>query len=253
MLLENKVVIITGAAKGIGLGCAQVMAADGASVTLTDIDEDAGEQAALDLRNGGYEAEFLVLDVTNWDAINSVLDSVANKRGFINAIVNNAGFHDGKGIFESSLDDWDRLIEINLKSVFQCCKAIVPYLKETKGSIVNMASTAGLRGQFRAAAYCATKGGVIGRSKSLALELAPFGIRVNTICPSAVETPLVEKWINDQTDPEAARKSITEAQPLNRMAHIEEIGAAASFLVSDQASFITGEDLVIDGGATLGY
>lgn len=253
MSLTDKVVIITGAAKGIGLGCAQVLATDGASVTLTDIDEGTGEREALTLREKGCTAAFRNLDVTDWDSILLCLESVAGEYGRIDAIVNNAGFHDGKGLFDCGLDDWDRLLNLNLKSVFQCCKAVVPFLKETKGTIVNIASTAGLRGQNRAVAYCASKAGVIGMSKSLALELAPYGIRVNTICPSAVETPLLERWISEQTDPEAARLMLTQSQPLNRMAAIQEIGAVASFLVSDRSSFMTGEEVVVDGGATLGY
>ncbi len=253
MLLQDKVVVITGAARGIGLSCARAMAESGAAVALTDVDEQSGSESAAEIRRASHSCEFFRMDVTDWQSVQEQIAAVCARFGRIDVLVNNAGFHNGKGLSSISVDEWDRLLSLNLRSVFLCCKAALPHLRETRGQIVNMASCAGLVGQPHAIAYSASKAGIIGFTKSLALELAHQGIRVNCVCPSNVDTPLMTNWIDSQPHPAAARTFMENAQPLGRMASSDEIAKVVVFLASSWASFMTGEAMVVDGGATLGY
>jgi NAD(P)-dependent dehydrogenase (short-subunit alcohol dehydrogenase family) len=253
VLLKDKVAIVTGAARGIGLSCARLLADAGAAVALCDIDDRAGNAQAEEIRRAGQRCEYFHMDVTDWDSVQAQTEAVAGRFGRIDVLVNNAGYHNGKGLVSITVEEWDRLLALNLRSVFLCCKAAVPHLREAGGVIVNMASCAGLVGQPQAIAYSASKAGIIGFTKSLALELAAEGIRVNCVCPSNVDTPLMTAWIDSQPDPAAARKFMEGAQPIGRMASSDEIAKTVVFLASSWSSFMTGEAMVVDGGATLGY
>jgi len=252
-ILAGRVAVVTGAGAGIGRGCAGVLGAAGAAVAVWDIDQAAAISAAEQLQSEGIRARAFIADAADPLAVAATIGDIAREFGRIDILINNAGTHDGKGIEEADEDDWDRIINTNLKSVFLVSKAALPFLKRTGGSIVNMGSMVGLAGQGKSGAYSASKGGIIALTKNLALDLAPYGIRANCICPGWVETPLVNDWFALQPDEAEARAYVDSIHPLGRIAAAEEIGKAALFLASDLASYVTGVALEVDGGVTLGY
>lgn len=253
MRLKDKVVIITGSAKGIGQGCAFVFAEEGAKVVIVDIDEKAGSKTVNAIKAKKEEAMFLKIDISDSTQVQSMISKVVEVFGKIDIMFNNAGYHISKNVEETSEDEWNYIINTNLKSVFLCSKYAIPALRKTKGCIINMSSMVGLVGQSNAGAYSASKGGIVAMTKGMALDFAKDGIRVNCICPGWVKTPLVEDWFNQQKDPEKVREYIYGVHPLGRIATIEEIGKSALFLASEDASFVTGITLQVDGAVTLGY
>jgi len=253
MKLKDKVSIITGAAKGIGKGCALVFAEEGAKVVIVDIDEKSGEQTAREIAERNGKSIFIKTDLRSSKEVQSMISRVMNTYGQIDVLFNNAGYHYSKNVEVTSEEEWDFIMDTNLKSVFLCSKYSIPHLRKTKGCIINMSSMVGLIGQSNAGAYSATKGGIIAMTKGMALDFAKDGIRVNCICPGWVETPLVEDWFSQQPDPKKAKEYIYSVHPLNRIASSEEIGKAAAFLASSEASFVTGVALPVDGAVSLGY
>ncbi len=253
MKLKDKVAIITGSAKGIGKGCALVFAEEGANVVIVDIDVKAGEQTVSEIVERNGKAIFIKTDLRSSEEVQSMIGSVLNTYGQIDILFNNAGYHYSKNIEVTSEEEWDFIINTNLRSVFLCSKYSIPHLRKTKGCIINMSSMVGLIGQSNAGAYSASKGGIVAMTKGMALDFAKDGIRVNCICPGWVETPLVEDWFNQQPDPQKAKEYIYSVHPLNRIASSEEIGKAAAFLASSEASFITGVAMPVDGAVSLGY
>lgn len=253
MNLTGKVAIVTGAAKGIGKGCALVMAQAGASVAVVDLDDAAGRRLADEISSTGPAALALRCDVSNGGDVRAMIEAVVARFGGLDILVNNAGYHISKNIEVTSEEEWDYILRNNLKSVFLCSKYAIPHLRARRGCIVNMSSMVGLVGQTNAGAYSASKGGIIAMTKGMALDFAKDGIRVNCICPGWVQTPLVEDWFGQQPDPDAARKYIFGVHPLGRIATPEEVGRAALFLASESAAFVTGVALPVDGALTLGY
>ncbi len=253
MKLKDKVAIITGSAKGIGKGCALVFAEEGANVVIVDIDIKAGEQTVREIVERNGKAIFINTDLRSSEQVQSMIGSVINTYGQIDILFNNAGYHYSKNIEVTSEEEWDFIINTNLRSVFLCSKYSIPHLRKTKGCIINMSSMVGLIGQSNAGAYSASKGGIVAMTKGMALDFAKDGIRVNCICPGWVETPLVEDWFSQQPDPQKAKEYIYSVHPLNRIASSEEIGKAAAFLASSEASFITGIAMPVDGAVSLGY
>ena len=252
-LVEKRVAVVTGAAKGIGRACARVFGEAGASIALVDMDGDAASATLEELRERGLQAAFFRADVSCAADVSAAVQGIRARFGRIDILVNNAGTHDGKGIQEAGEDDWDRIISTNLKSVFLVSKAVLPSLKQSGGAIINMGSMVGLVGQGHSGAYSASKGGIVALTKNLALDLAPHRIRVNCICPGWVETPLVNDWFAMQPDEAGARDYVNSIHPLGRIAAADEIGKVALFLASDLASFVTGVAIEVDGGVTLGY
>lgn len=253
MKLDGKVAIVTGASKGIGLGIARVFSAEGAKVVVTCRSEEEGRQTAVELGSNEGRAIFIKTDVTSSESIQNMINKTIEVFGKLDIMVNNAGYHISKNVEETSEDEWEYIINTNLRSTFLCSKYTMPHLRRTKGNIINISSMVGLVGQPNAGAYSATKGGQIAMSKGMAIDFAPDGIRVNVICPGWIETPLVEDWFSQQKDPGEARKYIFGQHPLGRIGTIEECGKAALYLASDDAAFVTGITLNIDGGITLGY
>ena len=253
MSLEGKVALITGAAKGIGKGCAKVLSNQGAVIAVIDLDRVNGQLTADTIEAGGGRAVFLEGDVSKGNEVQTVITRLLGLFGRLDILINNAGYHISKNVEETSEEEWDYIINTNLKSVFLCSKYAMPHLRKTRGTIINMSSMVGLVGQRNAGAYSATKGGIIAMTKGMALDFAKDGIRVNCVCPGWVETPLVEGWFGQQPDPTAAKAYIYGRHPLGRIATAEEVGKAVLFLCSDQSSFVTGVALPVDGAVTLGY
>lgn len=253
MRLKDKVAIVTGSSKGIGEGIARVFVQEGAKVVVTCRTEAAGTKMANELGAKDGKAIFIQADLTKSDAIENLIEKSVEAFGKLDILVNNAGYHISKNAEDTSEDEWKFIQDTNLRSTFLCSKYALPYLKKTKGNIINISSMVGVVGQPNAAAYSASKGGQIAMTKNMAIDYAPYGVRSNVICPGWIATPLVEDWFSQQDDPEAARKYIYGQHPLGRIGTIEECGHLAAFIASDDAAFITGTRFDIDGGVTLGY
>ena len=253
MKLQGKTAIVTGSSKGIGEGIARVFAGEGAHVVVVCRNEEEGLRMTGELKAAGGSAIFIKTDVTSSASIQNLINLTVATFGKLDILVNNAGYHISKNIEVTSEEEWEFIINTNLRSTFLCSKYAIPHLRKTKGNIINISSMVGLVGQPNAGAYSATKGGQIAMSKGMALDFAPDGIRVNVICPGWIQTPLVEDWFHQQEDPDASRKYIYGQHPLGRIGTIEECGKAALYLASDDAAFVTGITLNIDGGVTLGY
>jgi len=251
--LKGKIAIITGSSKGIGEGCARVFAREGALVVVTSRHERDGAAVAASITAAGGTAIALGVDVSDPVMVRRMLDDTVSRFGRLDILVNNAGQHLSKNVEKTSEEEWDHIIDTNLKSTFLCSKYAIPHLRKTRGCIINMSSMVGIVGQGNSGAYSATKGGIIAMTKGMALDFAPDGIRVNCICPGWIETPLVNYWFSQQENEAESRRYIHSVHPLGRIGTSEECGEAALFLASDSSSFITGTVLAIDGGVTLGY
>jgi len=250
-LLANKVVFLTGGARGIGRECALAYAREGAQVVIADIDLLLAEQTAAELPIRGLAIRCDVGDTASVEvAIQQTLQHYAR----LDAVHNNAGISSpSRPVHETTEAEWDRLQLINLKSVFLTTRYAWDALRASKGCILNTASMVGLIGQSNHAAYVATKGGMIALTKAMALDYAPLGIRVNAICPAAVWTPLLHEWASEQPDPAAIEQYLSDIHPLGYCPTGDVIADAAVFLLSEKARFITGCILPVSGGAELGY
>lgn len=253
MKLKDKVAVITGSSKGIGEGIAKVFSSEGAKIVVVSRNKSEGEAMAEQLGSSEGRAIYVQTDVTESKLIRNMIDKTIESFGRLDIMVNNAGYHISKNIEQTSEEEWDFIQKTNLYSTFLCSKYAVPHLKKTRGNIIHISSMVALVGQPNATAYAATKGGQIAMTKNMAIDLAQYGIRVNAICPGWIQTPLVEDWFGQQEDEEAARRYIYGQHPLGRIGTIEECGKAALYLGSDDAAFVTGINLNIDGGITLGY
>jgi NAD(P)-dependent dehydrogenase (short-subunit alcohol dehydrogenase family) len=251
--LGGKVVLVTGAARGIGRATAERAAAQGADVGLLDRDAAEAALAARTIREAGGRAMPIEADVSNAAAVGAGVDACVRAFGRLDVLVNNAGIHFARAIDEYTDEEIDRILSVNLKGALHAIRAAVPHLRASKGNIVSVSSMTGLVGQDRGAVYVATKGALISLTKALALELAVDGIRVNCVCPAGVDTPLMREWAATLPDPDATLRSQAAMHLTNRLATSEEIAAAITFLASPAASFITGVALPVEGGATLGY
>lgn len=254
----DKVVIITGGSSGIGKGCAGEFIKAGAKVVICCNDEDQGAEAAKELEglaraeNSG-EVSFIYCDVRKAKDIGNLIEATASRYGKIDCLLNNAGWHPPhKPIDEFAVEEFRDLINLNLVSVFTACKLALPHLRKTRGNIINMSSLVGMIGQRLATTYVATKGAVTAFTKALAIDEAPHGVRVNSVSPGNIFTPLWQAAIDAAPDPEQYRAEGEAAQVLGRMGSIEEVGRLCLFIAAE-ATFTTGVDHIISGGAELGY
>jgi NAD(P)-dependent dehydrogenase (short-subunit alcohol dehydrogenase family) len=247
--LQDRVVVVTGAGSGLGLASARRMAAEGARIVAVDIDEQAGETAAKE--TGG---EFVAADVADENQVRALFDGVAERFGRIDVAFNNAGISppDDDSILTTGLDAWRRVQEVNLTSVYLCCKYVLPHMqRQGKGSIINTASFVAFVGAATSQiSYTASKGGVLALSRELGVQFAREGIRVNALCPGPINTPLLQELF--AKDPERAARRLVHV-PMGRFGEPEEIAAAVAFLASDDSSFITASQFLVDGGITGAY
>ncbi|TKC08530.1 SDR family NAD(P)-dependent oxidoreductase [Pedobacter frigoris] len=249
-LLENQVIFLTGGSMGIGLECAKAYARAGASVVIAASSGDP-EVVAATL---GEQHLGILCDVSNAAQVAKAISRTLIKYGKINAIHNNAGIASpSKPLHETSDEEWDQLMNVNLKSVLYTSRFGFEALKKSKGCILNTSSLVGEIGQENHAAYTATKGGMNALTKSMALDYAPHHIRVNAVLPAGVWTPLLKQWNEEQADPQSMEKYLDDIHPLGYCPKGDVIADACVFLISDKARFITGTILPVSGGAELGY
>ena len=247
MNLVNKVAIVTGAGRGIGKAIAIALAREGANVIVNDIDIQTAEEVAKEIKSSGRKALAIRVDVSDSKEVNRMVQSVLKKFKRVDILVNNAAIIKRGSIEDLTEDDWDRVIDVNLKGAFNCMKEVVGTMKKQRyGKIVNISSIAGKIGDLASApCYGASKAGMTCLAKSLARELASYGINVNVVAPHAIETDMSKEWSEEK------RKSIIADIPLGRMGEPEDIAEAVVFLVSDKAKFITGEVLDVNGGCLM--
>jgi NAD(P)-dependent dehydrogenase (short-subunit alcohol dehydrogenase family) len=247
--LQDRVAVITGAGSGIGLASARRLAAEGATVVAVDIDEPAGQAAAAEV-SGVY----LCADVADEDQVRDLYDAIAARFGRIDVAFNNAGISppEDDSILTTGLAAWRRVQEVNLTSVYLCCKYVLPHMRAAgKGSVINTASFVAVLGAATSQiSYTASKGGVLALSRELGVQFAREGIRVNALCPGPVNTPLLQELY--ASDPERAARRLVHV-PMGRFAEPEEIAAAVAFLASDDSSFITASQFLVDGGIAGAY
>ncbi len=249
--LNNKVAIVTGGASGLGRGMATRFVEEGAITFITDISEN-GDEVAKELG-----ASFIRQDVSDEDTWKSVIGEVVSKHQRLDILVNNAGIFSSCPVDQTPLEDWQRVMDINLTGVFLGCKHGIAQMKANpdgpSGSIINLSSVVGLRGQLGGAAYSASKGGVRLLTKTVALENAPLGIRCNSIHPGVIDTPIMDPIFDAVEDPEALKAQIAKTLPIGYMGDpARDIGNMAVYLGSDESIYLTGTEMVVDGGMTIG-
>lgn len=249
-LLQGKTAIVTGAASGMGKATAKLFAAEGANVVLADLNKEAAVQVALELPDGRGHA--VQVDVADDESVAALIQETVAVFGAPDVLVNCAGVPQAfTPIEELTLEQWDRIMSVNAKSLYLTARHAVPHMKaKARGSIINIASIAGIRARPGLNAYCASKGAAIMLSKALAIELAPYRIRVNVINPGPAETPMLGKFINgDEQEVEAGKKDIfISSVPLGMLIQPEDIAQAALYLASDLSKIVTGEVMNVDGG-----
>ena len=248
--LDGKVVVITGAASGIGREAALLFSEEGARVCIADVSAEAGEQTASECA----DAFFVEVDVTSAESVEAMYRATADRYGGIDVLYNNAGImpDDDASILDTEPDAWQRVQDVNVKGVYLCCKHGIPHLLERGGgSVINVASFVALVGAATSQiSYTASKGAVLSMSRELAVEFARSGVRVNALCPGPVETPLLMRLFSD--DPDAYERRRVHL-PMGRLAQAREIAQGALFLASDDASYVTGATFLVDGGLTAAY
>ncbi len=248
--MKDKIAIVTGAAGGIGKGVAEVFSREGAKVVIVDWSEDIGSKTADEIRRDGGEAIFVKCDVSNEEQVKEVVQTTLDTYGKIDILVNNAGVGTYSSVVDTTSEAWDRCLAINLKSQFLFSKYVIPHMQTLgKGAIINMSSVHSRSTANGVAPYAASKGAITALTRNMAIDYGPT-IRVNSIAPGWVWTPLIEHLFQQYDDPKAMIKTVEERQVMKRMGTPTDIGNAAAFLASDEAAFITGTQLYVDGGMT---
>ncbi len=241
MRLADRTAIVTGGASGIGAATVARFLDEGATVLVLDVQQPADDTKA------GYRR----CDVTSEADVASAVEAAVGAWGRIDVLVNIAGVEQTSRYDATTVEDWDRILDVNLRGAFLCCKHVGPHMeKARRGSIVNLSSTNGLVGSLAGVAYGASKGGLVVMTKDLSVEMVRSGVRVNAVCPGTIDTPLVRRFIDGSADPEKAATMLARSMPIGRMGRADEVAAAILFFASDESSLCTGVALPVDGGLT---
>lgn len=248
--VKDKHILITGGASGIGAASAVLLASRGAKVTVADMNDELGEAVVNQMTADGFVASFLHVDVSESESVSALFATAKDNYGLVDIVVNNAGIDHLPGAL-ADLDDaiWHKNVAVNLTGVWYCMKqGITQMLAKGGGHVINISSVAGIHSAPLVAPYCATKHGVIGLTKTAAVEYAKANIRVNAVCPSFIRTPMVEKMLEHVGEKMATK--LTRGNPMKRLGEVDEIAATIAWLCSDESSFMTGHNVVLDGGMT---
>lgn len=248
MRLKDRVAVITGAGSGIGRVTAGFFAREGASVVVADINLDAAEQTVKAIQEQKGVGQAVRVDVADPESVQQLLKLTLASFSRVHVLVNNAAIEVDKTVEQTTFEEWNREVAVNLGGVFLCSKYFLPELRKMRGNIVNMASVNGFFVEPNCAGYCATKGAIIALTKAMAIDHGREGIRVNCICPGYIDTGLAEGYFQAQPDPNAARVAAGKLHALHRIGQPDEVARVAAFLASDEASFMTGSTVVVDGG-----
>ncbi len=251
MRLLNKIAIITGSGKGIGKGIAKQFAKEGASVVIATLHPEEGEKVEEEIREKGGDAFFIQTDVTSENSISSMVKETIKRYERVDALVNNAGITLFKPLLEATVEDWENIMNVDLRGVFLCSKHVAPFMKKQKcGSIINISSNHAMATLPDTEIYAAAKAGVNGMTRSMALSLGKYGVRVNAICPGFTDTPHYRKWLSDHANMEAVEREVLDLHAVLQMCKPEDIGQLAVYLASNDSAMMTGAELVLDGGVS---
>lgn len=246
--LKNKTAIVTGGASGIGKACALEFLLAGANVVIADINRSLAFETVSELKQHGERVVAVGTDVSDPDSVSALVKKTVETFGGADILLNNAAIQINKTIEDTNIEEWNRQLAVNLTGTFLCSKFFLPQLRRSKGCIINMSSVNGYFVEYACAGYCATKAALIGLTKAMAIDHGHEGIRVNCICPGYIDAGLAEGYFESQGDPRAARKDAGKLHALGRIGEATEVGKMAVFLGTEEASFITGAQMVVDGG-----
>ncbi len=247
-MTESRVAVVTGGAAGIGRGIVEEFVRHGESVVIADRDSDRGTTLERSLRGAGANVAFIGTDIRLETDVQALVARVADRFGRLDVLCNNAGVEWYRRADEYSTEEWTAIIDTNLRGAFLCTKLAYPLLRQHRGCVVNIASVQGFANEPHIAAYAASKAGMLGLTRGMALDFAADGVRVNAVCPGAIETAMLEQSLEQQADREVALRAISRAIPLGRVGQPRDIAQAVYFLASSAASYVTGAALVVDGG-----
>ena len=248
MKLVNRVTVVTGSGSGIGRSCAIEFAKAGAEVIVAETNLQGAEETVRQIKTGKGKAVAFKTDVSDPASVKNLVDFTINNYSRIDVLINNAAIQINKTVEEITIEEWNLQMSINVGGIFLCSKLFLPFLRRSKGNIVNMSSVNGFFVEPMCAGYCTTKAAIIGLTKAMAIDHGHEGIRVNCICPGYIDTPLSEGYFQSKPDPLKAREEADKLHALWRIGRPEEVGHVAVFLASDEASFMTGASVVVDGG-----
>jgi len=250
MKLKNRVAVVTGAGSGVGRGIAQCLAEEGAAVLINDIKREAAEETQRLLLSQKARAAVVASDIATPAGAAAAVEAAVRSYGRLDVLVNNAGRQLIKSTADLAPTEWDAILSVNLKGIYLCCKSAIPVLAQNGGAIVNIASVHATATIAGFGAYAASKAGIVGLTRALALECAPMSVRVNAVSPGTIDTPLLQAFFDSFEDPGQARMEYLKFHPIGRFGTPRDIGKLVSFLASDDASFITGTEIIADGGMT---
>jgi NAD(P)-dependent dehydrogenase (short-subunit alcohol dehydrogenase family) len=250
--LRECVAVITGAGGGIGKSIAIAFAAEGAHVVVADIDSAAGEQTTKEIQEKNGQAISLHADVSDPDSVEKLTKSALSRFGRIHILVNNAAIQVSKTVTDTTVEEWNRQMAVNVGGVFLCSRSFLPHLRQTRGVIINLSSVNAFFVEPACAGYCATKAAIIGLTKAMAIDHGREGVRVHAICPGYIDAGLAESYFQSQPDPARARADSGKLHALGRIGRPDEVARLAIFLASEESSFMTGSPIIVDGGFSAG-